>query len=423
MSMKTRWIVMLLAILIVNDPFKIAAAADGDEAPSVAADKLSLASFVRAVVETNPRVNAALAALDASTAFEGAAGRPLYNPALQFEVENADSDTRAVGISQTIDWAGKRGARTAVAESARRSVEADYLAIRWQISVDLLSALAFHQTESDRSTLAGVRANTMQDFASLAQRRFDAGDISQIELDLAVLANTQARMQLATAGANVAEAKQAVTGIAIGSLAKDWPRLETKLPALTVSIADAQDMVLLLPAVRAAQFRVAAAAAVVELRERERRLDPTITLRGGTEDDSSLVGLNVTIPLPVRNRFVYEVTAASAERSRAQQIASDVMQRAYARFIGALERYQLSRGAWHDWESTGDVSLQSQTELLRRLWEAGELSTTEFLVQITQTLNTGESALELRQAMWRAWFEWLIASGELDSWIWPGAAR
>jgi outer membrane protein, heavy metal efflux system len=423
MSMKTRWIVMLLAILIVNDPFKIAAAADGDEAPSVAADKLSLASFVRAVVETNPRVNAARAALDASTAFEGAAGRPLYNPALQFEVENADSDTRAVGISQTIDWAGKRGARTAVAESARRSVEADYLAIRWQISVDLLSALAFHQTESDRSTLAGVRANTMQDFASLAQRRFDAGDISQIELDLAVLANTQARMQLATAGANVAEAKQAVTGIAIGSLAKDWPRLETKLPALTVSIADAQDMVLLLPAVRAAQFRVAAAAAVVELRERERRLDPTITLRGGTEDDSSLVGLNVTIPLPVRNRFVYEVTAASAERSRAQQIASDVMQRAYARFIGALERYQLSRGAWHDWESTGDVSLQSQTELLRRLWEAGELSTTEFLVQITQTLNTGESALELRQAMWRAWFEWLIASGELDSWIWPGAAR
>jgi len=423
MPTKSRWIAMLLAILIVSDPFETAAAEDETEAPSDAANTLSLASFVRAIVDTNPRVNAARAALDASAAFEGAAGRPLYNPALQIQVQNADSDTRAIGVSQTIDWGGKRRARTSVAESNRRSAEADFLAIRWQVSVDLLSALAFHQTESDRRILAGVRSGTMQDFASLAQRRFDAGDISQIELDLAVLANTQARMQLATAGANVAEAKQAVTSIAIGSLSRDWPQLETNLPVLTVSVADAQDMVLLLPEVRAAQFRVAAAAALVELRRRERRLDPTVTLSGGTEDDSTLVGLNVTIPMPVRNRFTYEVTAASAERSRAQQIASDVMQRAYARFIGALERYKLSRGAWQDWESTGNVSLQRQTELLRRLWEAGELSTTEFLVQITQTLNTGESALELRQAMWRAWFEWLIASGELDGWIWPGAAR
>ena len=117
-----------------------------------------------------------------------------------------------------------------------------------------------------------------------------------------------------------------------------------------------------LPHVRASQLRVAAAAARVELRQRERRLDPTLTLRGGTEDDETLVGLNVTIPLPVRNRYTYEVTAASAERRKAQQEASDISRHAYARFQGAQERYQLSRQAWQDWQRTGGVSLQRQSD-------------------------------------------------------------
>ena len=136
---------------------------------------------------------------------------------------------------------------------------------------DLLSALASHQTESDRGALAGVRVATMQDFAALAQRRFDAGDISQIELDLAVLANMQARIQQATTAANIAEAKQAVTGIAVGSRSSEWPRLDTTLPALTVASADAQDLVMSLPEVRAVRHRVAAAAARVELREQRAR--------------------------------------------------------------------------------------------------------------------------------------------------------
>ena len=140
-------------------------------------------------------------------------------------------------------------------------------------------------------------------------------------------------------------------------------------------------------------------------------------MRGGTEDDETLVGVNVTIPLPVRNRYTYEVTAASAERRKAQQDASDISRQAYARFQGAQERYQLSRTAWQDWQRTGGVSLQRQSDLLWRLWEAGELSTTEFLVQLRQTLDTRESALELRETLWRAWLEWLIASGQIESWL------
>ncbi len=418
MSTKVKWVATMLAVLTVTSP---AHAQSGPlEVESELAQPESpaeLSEFVRAVVDANPQVNAARAALEASVALEGAAGRPIYNPELEFEAEDADSETRALGITQTLDWSGRRRAQTAVAESERRSVEADYLAVRWDVATDLLYALASYQTESDRSDLAAVRAATMQDFAELAQQRFDTGDISQIELDLAVLAFNDARIQYATALANVAEAKQAVSSLVAGSSPSEWPAIQTELPALTVSPSEAGDLVMSLPHVRAAQHRATAASARVDLRERERRANPTFTLRGGTEDDETLVGLNVTIPLNVRNRFVYEVTAASAESREAQQEAANISRQAYARFQGARERYQLSRAAWQDWQQTGGVSLERKTDLLWRLWEAGELGTTDFLVQLQQTLDIRESALDLRAALWRAWFEWLSASGQIDSWL------
>ena len=381
----------------------------------------ALIQFVQSVVESNPRVQAARAALEASGAFRDAASRPLYNPELSVDAENTDVETRTVGISQTLDWGGKRKARAAVAESDRLVVEAEYLAARWDITVELLDGLAQHQTGEERDALAESRQQRMDEFAALAQRRFDAGDLAQVELDLARLASTDARIQKATAGAGLAEARQAVRNLTPRSAVAQWPRLPEALPALPNSAEDPQSLVLALPEVLAARREVETADAVVELRRRERRPDPTLSLTGGDEDGESLVGVNVTIPLYVRNRFSHEVTAALAERSQAQRLADDVMQRAHARLVSAAERYELSRGAWGDWASTGQASLTRQTEQLKRLWQAGELSTTDYLVQLTATLDVQESALDLREALWRAWFEWLWASGQVDAWLGKGA--
>ena len=167
MFAKATWIAVFVAILTMISPARAQVERDEAETESIRPDnRPELSAFVRAVIDANPQVNAARAALDASVALEGAAGRPLYNPELEIEAEDADSETRALGISQTLDWGGKRKARTAVAESERRSVEANYLAVRWRVTAELLSALASYQTESDRSALAAVRSGTMQDFAS-----------------------------------------------------------------------------------------------------------------------------------------------------------------------------------------------------------------------------------------------------------------
>lgn len=383
----------------------------------------ALASFVQSVVDTHPQVQAARAALEASEAVRAAADRPLYNPALSLDVENSDTDTRGLAISQTFDRGGKRVARTAVAESDRRVVEAEYLAVRWTVTVELLAGLAQHQTAVQRDELGEARIGLMDDFATLAERRFDTGDLNQVEFDLATLAFAQARIQKATAAAELAEARQAVRSLTPRSTPSEWPTLPGQLPELPQSAADPQSLVLALPEVLSAQRQVDTADAIVELRRRERRPDPTLSLAGGREAGQTLIGVNVAIPLFVRNRFNQEVTAAMAERRQAQQIANDVLQRALARLISAEERYKLSNDAWQDWERIGQASLTRQTVQLGRLWEAGEISTTDYLVQLRQTLDVQESALDLRQALWRAWFEWLWASGQVDAWFGQGAIR
>ncbi len=407
-----------MAALLLGSLMFAPFAAGAAEPPAVIAESAgaTLSRFVQAVVENNPRVRAARASLEASSALRDAASRPLYNPELSLDAENAETDTRAIGLSQTIDWGGKRKARTAVAEADRLVAEADYLAVRWSVTVELLQGLAFHQTGLARDELAATRRKLMDDFSALAERRFDAGDLNQVELDLARLSATDARIRKATAAAGLAEARQAVRNLLAGTATGEWPSLPVTTPALPERV-DARTMVLALPEVVAARRQVETADALVELRRRERRPDPTLSVSGGDESGTTLVGVSLTMPLYIRNGFKYEVTAALAELTRAQRMADDVMQRAYSRLEGAAERYDLSHGAWVEWQTTGSVSLTRQTQQLQRLWQSGELSTTDYLVQLTATLDVQESALDLREALWRAWFEWLWASGQVDAWL------
>ncbi|GJM09553.1 MAG: transporter [Lysobacteraceae bacterium] len=387
------------------------AAYDGAHADPV------LHRFVQSVVESNPRVRAARFANVAIAADRDAASQPIYNPELVIGAENADTQTRAIGLNQTLDWGRKRQARTAVADSDRLAAEAAYLDIRWAVTVDLLNGLARHQTEMDHEHLAKSRRTLMEDFALLARRRFDAGDLNQVELTLAQLAYTDARMQNATTSAALADARQEVLAIAPDVQPGQWPSLPSNLPPLALSMDDSIIAVSQLPQVMVARHQADAANALIELRSRERRPDPTISVTGGRESGENLIGIDLTIPLFVRNKFSHEVVAAAARHGQAQQQLDNLTQRAQSRFISARDRYQLSRDAWVDWQNTGQSSLTNQTEQLEKLWQAGEISTTDYLVQLTATLDIQQSALDLRESLWRAWFEWLSASGQVDGWL------
>ncbi|MAA73266.1 MAG: hypothetical protein CMN28_00985 [Salinisphaeraceae bacterium] len=390
--------------------------------PKTEATSPVLRGFIQTTLETNPGILAARAEIEAAGGRVAAADRPIYNPQLQIEAEQSESRLGTVGLEQALDWSDKRGANTNIASAELQVARAEYIVRRQELTGELLSGLADYHTAEAAQALAQERARLMTDFSDLSQKRRRAGDLSQIELDLASLARTQADLELSLAATDLAQAGQnlaAVTGQAV----QDWPELPADIPA-PVDF-NAQALLTALPQIRALQARSAAARARVELRRRERRPDPTVgatvgqerTFRNGEDGSFGVVGLNLSVPLFVRNSFAAEVDTASAELAEAEQTKHEAFRRARARLLSAAERYRLSHAAWQAWQRSGRPSLSSQVSQLDRIWKYGEMSTADYLVQLNQTLETRAVALKIQNRLWDAWADWLVASGEVDDWL------
>lgn len=426
-TLRMQWPV-LLRLLSTILLFAAAGTTGAQDNPTTVPASPALRQLIGETLDQNPGVQAARAAVQAAEARGRAADRPLYNPGLEVDADQAETRTGTVGLSQAIDWADKRGARTGVADAELDRVRAEYAAVRQQLAGELLGALGRYHTAADLQDLAQQRLELMQRFLDLAEKRRQAGDLSQVELDLARLARTQATLQLSQMASDLAAAEQALAAVT-GEPRREWPLLPADLPALQTLDADA--LLTNLPALRAQQARVGAARATVTLRTRERRPDPTVGVRAGQErafrngnDDAyGVAGLTLSIPLYVRNSFRAEVQAAGAELTQAEQSLQDNYRRARAQLLSAADRYRLSRGAWRAWLQTGQASLGSQVSLLERIWQAGEMSTADYLVQLNQTLDTRSDALDVQGRLWTAWADWLVASGQADTWLDQSDAR
>ena len=377
----------------------------------------ALTDLIGAALAEHPQVLAAEAGVDAGKALQQAASRPVFNPELDIGFESSDTNDRLIGVSQTLDIGRQRSARRAVAGGELQVAERQLAGARQELAVELLAALAEYWTARELDALGVLRLDLMQRFADVAQQRQQAGDLTQVDLNVANLARSQARIERAGASAALAEADQMLRAFASSVSAGNWPRPPTELPVLRLSEDDLDELINAVPEVRIQRDQLAVAEATVTLRERERRATPTLSVVGGEEEDESLVGLSVSVPLNVRNRFMYEVSAARASRLQIERELDNITLRARARVQGATQRYVLTREAWREWLETGAPNLAEQTELLERLWRAGELDLTEYLVQLDQTLDTQASALELQRELWLAWFEWLAAAGEVGAWL------
>jgi cobalt-zinc-cadmium efflux system outer membrane protein len=401
-------------VLSVALPLVVAAAelSPTDRAPPAVSDA------VRDVWTRNPAVQSAEARLDEARARAAAAGRPLYNPDLDVTAENADVNTRSIGLSQTIDWSGKRKARETAATADVRAAEAERDDVRQRIAHEWLRGFVTFEVANEQTALGAERVNLLQSFADLAERRFRVGDIPVLERDLAVLATQEARAQQAELVAEAAKAEQLL--IAVGSRRDALPPLPNALPPSADTVI-AESALSSLPALRRADAETEAAQARITVAQRDRKPDPTVSLTGGQVTDGPfhdrLIGVSVKIPLFVRNSFSAEVNAAQSAADAADASRRDVLLRASAESRQTASSYNALRDAWLAWERSRAPSAKDRAALLQKLWEAGEISTSEYLVQLKQSLDTELTATGLRARVWQAFADWLAASSQLTPWL------
>jgi cobalt-zinc-cadmium efflux system outer membrane protein len=376
--------------------------------------------FVRQVLANNPAIQAAESNVEAAKSRDFASGQPLYNPELTAQRQNAIDNISSLGINQTIDWANKRGARKQIGAANVLVAQAQLAEVRQQLIAEILSALAKHQAQEKVVFLAKERTSLLQQLVELTKKRYKNGDIGRVDLDLAQLAFAEAVAQQADAEVSANEALQ-ILRASTGFSRMAWPHLSSILPTPSLNSMDVDRLLTQLPAVLILNKQYQAALASIKLTESERYPDPTIGLQGGrdtTQDESKkLIGVSFTIPLFVRNTHRGEVDAANYDAIEAERKRADIIRQAKAGIESSTERYRIYYRAIQEWQQVSGKPLDSGMVLIKRLWQDGEINTTDYLVQIKQRVDSQIAGVELKERAWKAWIASLRASGLVESWL------
>jgi len=383
---------------------------------SIIPAEVELNQLIRKVLPTHPRFIAAQAELQAARALYSASTNAIYNPELEVDTEETNIRTSTIGLRQTIDWGDQQGANTQIAKFQFNAAKENFKQERHRLISDLLIIAGDYKNKARLAALSNQRLTLMKDFYSLAKQKHSAGDLNQVELDLAQLAYSESIFDNARVLSEYTQEKQnfyamfaAVAETTLPEIPRDFQKVS--LPA------ELDSFLMTLPKVQKMRATVAANKNIIALRQAESSADPSVAIRGGKEDKESLVGVTLTIPINIRNNFTAEIKAAEQDYLQSEQLAQQAWRNLRRDIISQTRHYELTRNAWQQWRLNGQASIQRQLSLLKQLWRTGDLSTTDYLVQIKQNLDTQSASIELHTTLWKSWLMWLDSTAQIETWL------
>jgi len=392
--------------------FPLNAQADTVAYCSVKPTNNALASWLASKVMQHPSVLAAKAAVETSKFQKEAASQALYNPELELATESIDEvNTMTVGISQTLDWGDGRGAAIKLAASQFNIANEQLKVQQQETALALLIALSEYHTSEQRQQLAKQRSQLMERFVTLAKQRFLQGDLTKVDADLAKLSYVQARFNQASEQIDSIRSKQQLISLS-GASGLGWPLMPTDFPKPILQ-GDSENMVRQLPQMLLELATVKSAQAMIKQQTSQSSANPTFSIHAGKEESDNVLGVTFSMPLQFRNNFKAEISVANSQLIQAEKQAASRFRELTRRYNVSTSSYQLSLEAWRFWQQFGEVILNEQIDLLERLWKAGELSTTDYLIQLVQALETKTAAIQQRGQLWENWAQWQLATGQI----------
>ncbi|MDA3367768.1 TolC family protein [Pseudomonas aeruginosa] len=394
--------------------------------PAAAADSSAPAAppavreALRSAWQNHPSYRATEAQLAAARARLDAAGQPLYNPEVELASDDEGPDrTTTAGLSLTLDLSGKRRVRRDAASARVDQATAEARLRRRDFAKQWFTGWAELQTANARVRTGERRLTLMARFVDLAQKQFSADDISGLERDLALLARDEAQAEQSQLIAEQAEAQARFRAVG-GS-----PELVANLalPTGTLSpVTVADSGIEQMPDWLVAEAAAVAAEREVTVARRNRIADPTLGAYGGRKrvdmggPSDNVIGVSLRVPLFVRNSYRAEVVAAQADADLAVADRDHVRIELEADRQRAIDTYAATQSSWTRWQASRGTDVERRTTLLERLWREGELSTSDYLQQLKQTLDTQLAGAELEARLWRSYADYLAATGQLERW-------
>lgn len=384
----------------------------------------SLRPFIALTIETHPRTAAASAVIARARAEAEAAGQYLYNPELELDSARVTAkapdaeayNNNSIALRMTLDITGKSGLRGSAGNRQAEAAAAEAHAAQLSLAADIVAALSDLQSARQRLGVATRQSELANRFQELSERRNKAGELPAMELNAAQLAAAEAASARQEAELGAVEAEEALRAACLCDVGTA-PAMPAELPPpLRLSEERIEAAVTDHPSVQAANRQVDAARYSVELARAQRIPDPTFRLGGSKEGEEKRVLLGLSIPIPVLNSGSAELAAAGRALVQAEAAERQTRMETAAAIRSAMRSYQRAVQAVESWQRLGVPSLERQSETLIRLWRAGELSATDFLVQMRETGRANTTAIDLRATAWAAYAK-LLRNGSQSPFV------
>jgi outer membrane protein, heavy metal efflux system len=299
-----------------------------------------------------------------------------------------DTTDYDVSIAQTLELGGRRAARIAGAQAdVERETATSHNAVR-QLLGDVSVAFTQGLAAQERVRIAEASSHIASELLQSMQRRFDAGDVPILNVNLAKTSAARVRAELRSAQAALVSAKGELRILLdmtadepftiVGDL-KDRRRYQ--LDSLLARGGDRPELQAL-----AAEIREAQAQAKLGAGFRWPTVAPTVSFKRDQGDRVVQGGLSFTLPLFNRGQ---ELQAVGAARTSRLQRELDASRRAVTTEIHtAYEVYATQVTAVEELERDALPGLEENETLARRSFEEGEIGLPELLLIRREAFET-----------------------------------
>ncbi len=368
-----------------------------------------------------PAILAAKARVDEARArLQGASARFRENPVVEAELGQRRTSAggslveEELGVSQTFELGGQRGSRMAqatagVEQATAGSGEATRLLLR-EVSMAFMRAL----TASERLHLSRESESVANELSDVADRRYKAGDVPILDVNLAHSERSRARAESSAMAAELAMATGELRSLlgmrwneplsVRGDLQKN-PQYE--LEKLVESAADRPDLSALRAGLREAE-------AEYRLGRGFSRPDLALGVRQKREESATAVVGTLSVTLPFFQRGQEQQASGMARARRIQGEIQALTNTVQNDIRSAFEAWRLLREAATELEQNAIPNVQENEMLARRSYEEGELNLPELLLIRRQAFELRRAYLDRLQDAALAAIELQARSGVLQ---------
>jgi outer membrane protein, heavy metal efflux system len=284
------------------------------------------------------------------------------------ETNGAGPPEYAIRIDMPFERAHKRELRTELADDARRVAEARIADVLRRLKLDVVLASVDVLEAKAKLQLAQDNLQTLQRLVQLNERRLTSGAIPQLEVTRSRVAMLQYRGGVKTAQLALTEARLKLLPL-LGRKPDDEPvDIEDRLGVTPAPVGP--ELVALQQAARATRpdllalhFDQARTQADLRLQVAQGKVDFTLGTEyrreQGVNGRGNLLGLFVSVPLPIFNRNQGEVARAEAEHEKAN------------RSLAAVETEVAGEvaAAYQEFESARELLIEIERDLLKPTME------------------------------------------------------